>query len=105
VVVVVAVVVFVVVVVVVFVVVFVVVAKRGFVPLLSSGFLDIRFLYFSLFSLSLLSLSLFFSLLLFFSSSDEWTVVSDLAKNLIKEMLNMDMEARPDAKECLQHDW
>lgn len=37
--------------------------------------------------------------------SDEWTVVSDLAKNLIKEMLNMDMEARPDAKECLQHDW
>jgi len=37
--------------------------------------------------------------------SEEWTVVSDLAKNLIKEMLNMDMENRPTATACLQHDW
>jgi len=31
--------------------------------------------------------------------------VSDLAKLLIKDMLNMDMDVRPTAQQCLQNDW
>lgn len=37
--------------------------------------------------------------------SEEWAIVSDLAKNLIKDMLNMNMDVRPTAAQCLQHEW
>jgi len=37
--------------------------------------------------------------------SEEWADVSDLAKLLIKDMLNMDMDVRPTAQQCLQNDW
>jgi len=37
--------------------------------------------------------------------SEEWTIVSDVAKSLIKEMLNMNMDSRPSASQCLSHEW
>lgn len=37
--------------------------------------------------------------------SEEWTCVSDQAKSLIKDMLNMNIDTRPTAMECLKHDW
>ena len=34
-----------------------------------------------------------------------WRTISDLAKNLIRKMLNMDPKARPSAVECMQDEW